>query len=170
MWCHWKPWYLLCRINSWHNDSIWCQTSWSTLAQVMTCRLFCSNPITESMLAYYWLDTKEHISMKFYLKLETFYQRKWMWKYHLESVGHFVQMPVSLWGFVLLHEGFQISPSSLWRYILQNRNIFFSCFIKTVQCIKDRKALCQIKSALLIQYGAVIIWSILTQILTKDTP
>ena len=49
----------------------------STLVQVMDCRKFSTNPLPEPMLNFCQLDTKEHISKKFYLNSKSFNSRKW---------------------------------------------------------------------------------------------
>ena len=43
------------------------------LVQIMACRQSGAKPLSEFMLTYYQLDPKEHISIKFYLKLKYFH-------------------------------------------------------------------------------------------------
>ena len=50
-------WYI--QINSlWPSDAIWCQASWSTLAQVMACHLFVDKTLSKLMLTY-WIGLIE---------------------------------------------------------------------------------------------------------------
>ena len=53
-----------------------CQWIVSALVQIMACRLDGAKPLSEPMLTYCQLDPKEHISMKFHLKLKYFHSRK----------------------------------------------------------------------------------------------
>ena len=53
-----------------------CQWIWSTLVQVMACRLFGAKPLSEPMLAYCQLDIWEQISLKSSLKFIYFHSRK----------------------------------------------------------------------------------------------
>ena len=46
-----------------------------SLVQIMHCRLFGDNPLSEPMMVYFQLDPKEHISMKFYLKFRSFHEK-----------------------------------------------------------------------------------------------
>ena len=48
----------------------------TSLVQIMACRLFGAKPLSEPMLPYCQLDPKEHISVKFCLKLRSFHSRK----------------------------------------------------------------------------------------------
>ena len=56
------------------------QWTWSSLVQVMACRLFGAKPLPEPMLAYCQLDYWEHISMKFEFEFYHFHSRKCNWK------------------------------------------------------------------------------------------
>ena len=62
----------------------------SSLIQIMACCLDGTKPLSEPMLTYCQSDPKEHISMKFYLKLKYFHSRKCIWACHLRNGGHFV--------------------------------------------------------------------------------
>ena len=66
---------------------------WTGLAlvQIMACHLDGAKPLSEPMLAYSWLDPKEHILIKFYLKFKYFHSRKCVWICRLRNGGHFVQ-------------------------------------------------------------------------------
>ena len=52
-----------------------------TLVQIMACRLFGAKPLSEQMLHYGQLDPKEHISVKFPLKFQSFRLKKCTWKW-----------------------------------------------------------------------------------------
>ena len=53
----------------------------------MVCCLFGSNPLSEPVMVYYQLDSKENISVIFYLKFKSFQSRKCkIWKYHLQKL------------------------------------------------------------------------------------
>ena len=67
----------------------------SPLVQIMACRLDGAKPLSEPMLPYYQLDPKEHISMKFYLRLKYFHSRKYVRTCRLWNSGHFVQGEMS---------------------------------------------------------------------------
>ena len=53
-------------ITLWSNNAIWHHRAWSTLVQVMTCRLYGTKPSPEPMLTYCQLDIQLHISMKYW--------------------------------------------------------------------------------------------------------
>ena len=61
----------------------------SSLVQIMACRLFGDNPLSKPMIVYCQLDSKEHFSVKSYLKLKSFHSRKCIWKCCLENGNHF---------------------------------------------------------------------------------
>ena len=61
-----------------------------TLVQIMACCLLDIKPLFKPMLPYCWLDPKEHISMKSYLKFKSFSSRKCTWKCHLQNGSHFI--------------------------------------------------------------------------------
>ena len=48
----------------------------SALVQVMACRLDGAKPLSEPMLPYCQLDSKEHISMKFLFEIQMFSTKK----------------------------------------------------------------------------------------------
>ena len=52
----------------------------SALVQVMACRLFCTKPLPEPMLAFCQLDSWEQISVKFESEFYHFHSRKCIWK------------------------------------------------------------------------------------------
>ena len=54
-----------------------------SLVQIMACRLFGDNPLSDSMLDYCHLEPWEQISMKFLLQLQHFHSRKCIWKCRL---------------------------------------------------------------------------------------
>ena len=68
------------------SDAYMCPWNIPTLLQIMACRLFGAKPLSEPMLPYCQLDPKEHISVKFYLKCDSFHERK----YTQWNGGHFV--------------------------------------------------------------------------------
>ena len=51
-----------------------------TLLQIMACRLFGAKPLSESMLSCCQIDTKEHVSVKFYLRFKSFHSGKCAWR------------------------------------------------------------------------------------------
>ena len=55
------------------------QGTGSALVQIMACRLDGARPLSKPMPTYGQLDTKEHISIKFYLKFIYFHSRKCIW-------------------------------------------------------------------------------------------
>ena len=59
-----------------------------SLVQIMACHLFDAKPLSEPMLAYHQLGPKEHISMKFNLKIKGFHSRICIWKYCLQNDVH----------------------------------------------------------------------------------
>ena len=59
------------------------QVPW--LVQIMVCRLFSDNPLSEPMMVYCQLDSKEQISMKFLLNFNGFHSRKYIWKCCLQK-------------------------------------------------------------------------------------
>ena len=59
----------------------------------MGCRLFGDNPLSELMMVYSQFDPKEHISMKFYLKLNSFHSRKCIWRCHLQKKAAILSWP-----------------------------------------------------------------------------
>ena len=50
-------------------------------------------PLPQPTLNNCQIDHEEHISMKFYLKMELFHSRKCIWKCRLQNVVHFVSTP-----------------------------------------------------------------------------
>ena len=62
---------------------------YASLVQIMTCRLSSAKPSSEPMMTYCQLVPQEQTSMKFLSKCMNYLSRKWMWKYHLQNVGHF---------------------------------------------------------------------------------
>ena len=48
-------------------------------------------PLPDPVLAYYQLNTKEQILVKFKWNNKIFHSRKYIWKCHLQDGGHFVQ-------------------------------------------------------------------------------
>ena len=50
------------------SDSYMRQLNIQSLVQIMACRLIGTKPLPEPMLSHWWVDTKGHISMKFYSK------------------------------------------------------------------------------------------------------
>ena len=59
------------------------QCAGSSLVQVMACRLIGTKPFPEPQLAYYQLDSWEHISVKFESEFYPFHSRKCKWMCHL---------------------------------------------------------------------------------------
>ena len=51
-----------------------------SLVQIMTCPLIDTNPLSEPMLPYWSLHSKEHISVKLYLRFKSFHWWKCIWK------------------------------------------------------------------------------------------
>ena len=65
------------QLNSWRpSDAYMRQWIIPPLLQIMACRLFGTNSLLDSMLPYSQLDTKEYISVKFYLQFKSFHSRK----------------------------------------------------------------------------------------------
>ena len=60
-----------------------------SLVQIVACRLFGAEPLSERMLYYCQLDPQEQISVKLFSKFKYFHSRKFIWKCRLENVGHF---------------------------------------------------------------------------------
>ena len=58
------------------------QWTWSSLVQIMDCRLFGAKPLPEPMLAYWQLDSWEQVSVKFKSEFCHFHSRKFIWKCH----------------------------------------------------------------------------------------
>ena len=67
------------------------QRTGSAWVQIMAWRRPGDKPLSEPMLTYCQLGSKEHISMKFYLKFKYFHSRKCVSICHLRNGGHFVQ-------------------------------------------------------------------------------
>ena len=63
----------------WLTEAEWriymCPCNIPTLLQIMACRLFGANPLSEPMLPYCQLDPKQCISVKFHLKFKSFHSR-----------------------------------------------------------------------------------------------
>ena len=57
-------------------------TSSSLLVQVMSCHLLGTKQLPKPLLSYYQMDHKEHISMKFWIKIQCFSFKKIHWKCH----------------------------------------------------------------------------------------
>ena len=57
------------------NDAYRRQWTWS-LDQIMAGRMFGAHPLSDPMLIYCQMNHKEHISRKFYLKLQSIHPRK----------------------------------------------------------------------------------------------
>ena len=72
---------LLLKINSLRqNDPYIHQYTMPSYTQVMVCRLFCTRPLCEPMPVNCQIDPREHISIRFYLKITGFHWRKCLWK------------------------------------------------------------------------------------------
>ena len=71
-----------------------------SLVQIMACRLFGDNPLSEPIMVYCQLKPKEHISMKFYLKFKGFHSRKCIWRCCLQNGGHLVSAPMCSVSFI----------------------------------------------------------------------
>ena len=85
-------------INSlWLSDAYKCVSKFCHhWVQIITCRLFSAKPLHESMLTYCQLDPEEYISMKLYLKFESFHWQKCVSKC-LQNGSHFVWAVGSRW-------------------------------------------------------------------------
>ena len=70
-------------------DTYMRQYNTPTLVQIMACRLIGAKPLSETMLPYCQQDSKEHISVKFYLKFKSFHSRKCIIQCRLRNGGHF---------------------------------------------------------------------------------
>ena len=69
------PWYEFenFSVNSLRlSDAYMHQYNMWTLPQIMACHLFAAKPLSEPVLPYCQLDHKEHISVKFLFKIQTF--------------------------------------------------------------------------------------------------
>ena len=99
----------------------------SAVIQIMACRLDGAKPLSESMMTYYLLDTKEHISEKSYLQSKYFHSRECAWC-RLRNGGHFYQWEMSKSTYVTRFEmhyypiahytQFSVQYNALWRRIL----------------------------------------------------
>ena len=72
-----------------------CLTHWGRVTHICVSKKYhhClagAKPLSEPMLEYCQLDHKEHISVKFYFKFESFHSSKYTWKCRLWNGGHFV--------------------------------------------------------------------------------
>ena len=56
----------------------------------MACCLFDAKSLSEPILAYCQFDHREHKSMKFYLKFESFHSRTRISKFRLQNGARFV--------------------------------------------------------------------------------
>ena len=67
---HWPRYVILyVVINSLRpSDAYWHQYNIPTLVQIMACRLFCAKPLSGPMLPYCQLESKEYISVKFFIQ------------------------------------------------------------------------------------------------------
>ena len=74
------PWFLYFSNLLRHSDAYMSQQTTPSLLQIMVCRLFGNNPLSEPMMVYCQLDPTEHISITFYLKFKGFHSRKCIWK------------------------------------------------------------------------------------------
>ena len=90
---------------------IYASIIYPSLVQIMACRLFGAKPLSEPMMLYSQLDRKEHISVKFYLKLKSCHSTKCTWKCLLRNSGHFVSASMSWWN------GFP--QNSWWRHQME---------------------------------------------------
>ena len=88
----------------------------------MTCRLFCTKPLTEPILTYSQLDLNWHVSMKFSLKFKSLHSRKCFWKCRLQKVGH-VYSGVLVLNKAGLHEGGSCKK----------------CSRRVIRCVQDRR-------------------------------
>ena len=61
------------------------------LVQIMACRLFGANPLSEPMLEYCYFDPQEQTSVKYSSKYKTFHSQKCILKWLLRNGGHFIQ-------------------------------------------------------------------------------
>ena len=87
--CCGNGWFWFC--NSLRlSDAYMRQYNMPKLLEIMACHLFWAKPLSEPMLPYCQLDPKEHISVKFCLKFESFHSSKCTWKCCLGNGGHFV--------------------------------------------------------------------------------
>ena len=71
-------------------DEKMCWWTGSSLDQIMAWRHFGAKPLSESMLTYCPLVTKEHISIECCLKFKSSHKRKCISKCSLWNVSHFV--------------------------------------------------------------------------------
>ena len=69
---------------------IYASVKFTSLVQIMACRLFGTKPLSEPMLDCYWLARWEQTSVKFKSNYEDFCSRKCIWKYRLQIGRHFV--------------------------------------------------------------------------------
>ena len=68
------------------SDAYMYQYNIPTLVPIVACRLFGTKPLSKPMLPYCQLVAKEYISVKFYLKFQSFHSRKCTWKCRLRNV------------------------------------------------------------------------------------
>ena len=67
------------------------QSTRSALVQIMACRVVGAKPLSEPMLNYCQLASREQTSVKFESKYKIFHTRKCIWKCRPRNGGHFVQ-------------------------------------------------------------------------------
>ena len=67
------------------------QYTMPSLVQVIACCLFGTQPLSETMLAYWWLDTWEQISVKCESQCNNFKAKIWSWKCCMQFPMHFLR-------------------------------------------------------------------------------
>ena len=65
--------------------------NWSSLVQIMACRLSGARPLSKPMFGYCQLDPSEQSSVKSQAKFEFLHAKKIIRNYRLQNGGHFVQ-------------------------------------------------------------------------------
>ena len=73
---------------------IYASVNWSSLVQIMACRLVGAKPLSEPILEYCWLDPLEQNSVKSRSQFKRFDSRKRVWKC-LEDDDHIVSASMS---------------------------------------------------------------------------
>ena len=69
------------------------QVVWSSLVQVMVCRLFSGSPLPGPIMTYCQLDPRKQILVKFESKYNSFLSRNRIRKRRFQNGGHFIHCP-----------------------------------------------------------------------------
>ena len=95
------------------------------LVQVMACRLFGAKPTTELILLYRYLDSWDHVSVKFEFELYHFHTRKCIQYVVCQNCGHCLGLNVLKqlpWLKLTFHTLLNIAFSRPWLFIVLLRS------------------------------------------------